>query len=107
VSTNPLNAATLGTIAIFEVVPCSGEMLEELLVPLLPGSEQFKLQQSRAMETSAAFPPKCAFLQQSGMFVIGQEPSPSCAPTPTAPPSIATTRRKAVNNLRIAAERLY
>jgi hypothetical protein len=46
----------------------------------------------------------CAFLQQSGRFDIGQEPSLSCAPTPTAPLAKATTRTKAVNDLRIVEE---
>lgn len=87
-------------IAMSGSVPCCGETLEEVLVPL-PGSEQFKLQQSRAIETSGELPADCAFLQQSGMLVIGQEPSCSCAPTPTAPQSRLTMRAKAVNHLRI------
>lgn len=74
-------------------------MLEEALVLLLPGSEQFRLQQSRAIETTGALLDDCALLQQSGMLAI--EPSPSCAPAPTAPPSIAAMRAKAVSHLRI------
>jgi hypothetical protein len=88
-------------IAVSGSVPCRGETLEEELVPPLPGSEQFKLQHSRAIETSGEVLADCAFLQQSGRFDIGQEPSCSCAPTPTAPPSMAATRVKAVSNFRI------
>jgi len=82
-------------------MPCWGEKLEEELDPPLPGSEQFKLQQSRAIETCGVLLADCAFLQQSGILAI--EPSPSCAPTPTAPPSMAATRVKTVNHLRILA----
>jgi hypothetical protein len=88
-----------GTTAPFGVIVCWGEKLEEVLDPLLPGSEQFKLQQSRAIETPRLLLVDCAILQQSGMLAI--EPSPSCAPTPTAPLSMAATRRKAVTHLRI------
>ena len=76
------------------------EKLEEELDPPLPGSEQFKLQQSRAIETCELPPADCAFLQQSGMPAI--ELSPSCALTPTTPPSMDATRRKAVNHLRMS-----
>src|SRR5712671_6032330 len=76
---------------------CWGELEE--LDPLLPGSEQFKLQQSRAIETPGVLLADCAFLQQSGMLAI--EPSPSCALTPIAPPIMAATRRRAVSQLRI------
>jgi hypothetical protein len=72
--------------------------MAEAFDPLLPGSEQFRLQHSRAIETSGVLLADCAFLQQSGMLVIGHEPSPSCAPTPTAPPSMAATRTIAVNH---------
>jgi hypothetical protein len=95
----PLKGAASVIIAVFGAVPCWGETVEEEL-PLLPGSEQFKLQHSRAIETSGLLLADCAFLQQSGMFVI--EPSPSCAPAPTAPPSMAAMRVKAVNHFRIA-----
>jgi hypothetical protein len=61
---------------MFGAVPCWGETVEEVLVPVLPGSEQFKLQHSRAIETSGVVFADCAFLQQSGRFDIGQEPSP-------------------------------
>jgi hypothetical protein len=93
-----LNGVTLGMAALTGAMPC-GEKVEEVLDPLLPGSEQFKLQHSCAIETSGLLLADCAFLQQSGMFVI--EPSPSCAPTPTAPPSMAAMRVKAVNHFRI------
>jgi hypothetical protein len=53
---------------------CS-EKLDDVLEPLLPGSEQLRLQQSRAIETSAVLFADCAFLQQSDKFDIGQEPS--------------------------------
>ena len=82
-------------------MPGWGAKLEEVLDPVLPGSEQFRLQQSRAIETSEELLAEFAFLQQSGMLVIGQEPSPSCAPTPTAAPSMAATKMKVVNHLRI------
>ncbi len=53
------------------------------------------------METCGLSFVECAFLQQSGMPAI--ESSPACAPTPTAPPSMAATSRNAVNQFRIAA----
>jgi hypothetical protein len=52
-----------------------GEKLVDVLEPLLPGSEQLRLQQSRAIETSAVLFADWAFLQQSGRFDIGQRPS--------------------------------
>ena len=85
----------------FGATPGCGEKLDEAFDPLLPGSEQFRLQHSRAIETSGVLLADCAFLQQSGMLVIGQEPSPSCAPTPTAPPSMTCNKNKAVNQVRI------
>jgi len=88
-------------IIAFGAVPCWGEMVEEELVPLLPGSEQFKLQHSRAIETSGLLLADCAFLQQSGILVIGQEPSCSCTPAPNAPPSMAAMRANAVSHFRI------
>jgi hypothetical protein len=87
--------------AAIGVMPGWGEKLDELFEPLLPGSEQFKLQQRRAIETSGVWLVECAFLQQSGMFVSGHEPSPTCAPMPTAPQSMVTDRAKAVSHLRI------
>jgi hypothetical protein len=88
-------------MAVLRTVPCGGEKFIEVLDPLLPGSEQFKLQQSRAIDTSGVLRAECAFLQQSRIFVIGQEPSCSCAPTPMTPLSKAATRVKIVNNLGI------
>src|ERR1700730_7195220 len=83
-------------------MPCRVEKLEAVLDPPLPGSEQFKLQQSRAIDTSGVPLADCAFLQPSGILAIG--PSPSCASTPMAPPSMAATRRKAISHLRIVVE---
>jgi len=56
--------------------------LEALLDPPL-GSEQFNLQQRRAIETSGALPVDLAVLQQRGIFAFAQDPS--AALTPTAP----------------------
>jgi hypothetical protein len=69
-----------------------GETLEETFEPLLPVSEQFKLQKRRAMATSGVPFADFAFLQQSGRFDIGQELSPACIPAPVAPPNIGTTK---------------
>jgi hypothetical protein len=84
----------------FGATPGCGEKLEAF-DPLLPGSEQFRLQHNRAIEPSAVLPDDCAFLQQSGMLVIGQEPSPSCAPTPIAPPSMAASKMNDVSHFLI------
>jgi len=73
--------------------------LEDAFDPVLPGSEQFKLQHSRAIDTAGALLADCAFLQQSGMLAI--EPSPSCARTPVAPPTMAVTRMNDVSHFRI------
>jgi hypothetical protein len=52
---------------------CWAEKLDEQFdPPLLLGSEQFKLQHIRAIETSGVSLAECAFLQQSGMLPIGQ-----------------------------------
>jgi len=64
-----LKDVALGTIAVFGVVLCGGDKFEEVLVPL-PGSEQLRLQQSRAIETCGVLLADCAFLQQSGMLAI-------------------------------------
>jgi len=56
------------------------------------------------METSGVLFADCAFLQQSGILDIGQEPSRSCAPTPTTLPTMAATRTIPVNHLRIVEE---
>lgn len=76
-------------------------MPEEPFDPLLPGSEQFKLQHKRAMATSGAPLADFAFLQQSGSFDIGQEPSLPCTPAPVMLPSIATARITDVSHCRI------
>jgi hypothetical protein len=96
-----LKGAALGIIAGLGVVPW-GEIPEELFVPPLPGSEQFRLQHSRAMETSGALLVECAFLQQSGMFAIGQLPSCLSACTPTAALAVtASIRRNVVGHFII------
>jgi hypothetical protein len=82
-------------------MPGCGEKMEDAFGPLLPGSEQFRLQHNLAMKTSEVLPADWAFLQQSGMLVIGHEPSPSWAPTPTTPPSMAATKMNAVNHFLI------
>jgi len=91
----------LGMTTPLGALPCEGEKLDEVFDPLLPGSEQLRLQQRRAIETSAVLFAACAFLQQSGRFDIGHEPSFSYAPTPTTPLSIAETSMNAVSHLRI------
>jgi hypothetical protein len=58
------------------VEPCCAEKFGETLPALPPGSEQFKLQQRRAIETSGALLLERAFLQQSGTLLSGQELSP-------------------------------
>jgi hypothetical protein len=69
-----------------------GEILDETFEPASPVSEQFKLQQRRAMATSGVPLADFAFLQQSGSFDIGHELSPACTLPPLAPPNIAKTR---------------
>jgi hypothetical protein len=65
-----LNGTAVGTIALLGVTPCWDEKLEEILDPLLPGSEQLRLQHSRAIEACGVLLAVCAFLQQSGMLAI-------------------------------------
>jgi len=79
-------------------MPCGVETLDEMFNPPLPGSEQLRLQQSRAIETSGVLLADCAFLQQSGKF---DEASFLCEPMPTAPVSIAATIMNTVSPLRI------
>jgi hypothetical protein len=81
-------------------VPVEGEKLEAEFDPVLPGSEQFSLQQRRAIETAGVLSADCAFSQQSG-FAIGHSPAPECAPTPTAASSMARTRTELDNGLHI------
>jgi len=52
------------------------EKLRDALEPPLPGSEQLRLQHSRAIEASVVLFSDWAFWQQSGRFDIGQNPSP-------------------------------
>lgn len=68
-----LKVAAFTPTAVFAIVLCCVEKLDELLVPVLPGSEQFRLQQSRAIEALGPLPR--AFLQQSGSFDVGHVPS--------------------------------
>ena len=67
-----LNCAPLEATGVFSAVPRCAEKLDELLLPVLPGSEQLRLQHNRAIEAAGPLLP--AFLQQSGKFDIG----PSC-----------------------------
>ena len=76
----------------------------EALDPPPRGSEQFRLQQSLAIETSAVLLADCAFLQQSGMLAIGQDPSSACALTPIAALARATISMELVNHFRILDE---
>jgi hypothetical protein len=64
------------------------------------------LQQSRAIETSAVLLADCAFLQQSGMLAIGQEPSSACALTPIAALKRAKISMELVNHFRML-DRIY
>ncbi len=73
----PLKAAA-GITALFAAMPCWAEKLDEVFDPLLPGSEQLRLQHSRAIETSGVLLAEWAFLQQSGILAIGQLPSLPC-----------------------------
>jgi len=68
---------------------------------VLPGSEQLRLQHSRAIEASG--PWRRAFLQQSGSFDIGHEPSRWCAFTPTTPVNMTIVSATDVSHFRIAA----
>lgn len=79
-------------IAVTEIVPRLRDKLEALLDPPLPGSEQFNLQQRRAIETSGALATDRAFLQQTGIFPSAHDPSSALAPT--APPSRAMMAAK-------------
>jgi hypothetical protein len=66
-----LNCAPLKGTQVFRVPRCA-EKPDELLLLVLPGSEQLRLQHNRAIEASGRL--LLAFLQQSGKFDIG----PSC-----------------------------
>jgi hypothetical protein len=73
--------------------------LDEVFELVLPGSEQFRLQQSRAIDAEEVFSADCAFLQQSGTFAIGQEPSRERTPTPITPLTREVMIRKAASRL--------
>lgn len=75
-----------------------------LLDPPVLGSEQFSLQQSRAIETSGALPVDFAFLQQAGIFPSAQDPSAALAPT--VPPARMITIKRHMTRFRIA-RKLY
>jgi hypothetical protein len=94
-----LKAAAFTATAVFAIVLRCVEKLDELLFPVLPGSEQFRLQQTRAIEASG--PLLRAFLQQSGTLDIGHVPSCWCAPTPLTTVSISTLNTAAVSRFRI------
>lgn len=70
---------------IAETVLWFRDRLEALVDPLLPGSEQFSLQQRRAIETWGALSVDRALLQQRGIFPSALDPSSALAPT--TPPS--------------------
>jgi len=67
-------------IAETEIVPSFRDRLEAFVDPLLPGSEQFNLQQRRAIETPGALPVDLAVLQHRGIFAFAQDPSAALRP---------------------------
>jgi len=68
---NTTFCAAVTAIAVFAVVlSCTDKLV---VFAVLAGSEQFSLQQTRAIE--APGPLLRAFLQQSGSFNIGHQPS--------------------------------
>src|SRR6266513_3018039 len=73
--------------------------LEKLIPALLPCSEQFRLQHSRAMDTSGARLANRAALQQASIRAVA--PAPSCALTPLALLSKAMRRIKFTDRFRI------
>jgi hypothetical protein len=89
-------------IAVAELALSFLEKLEAVLDPLLPGSEQFSLQQRRAIETSDAWAVDLAFLQQRGIFLSAEDPS--SALTPTAAPAMATIIAKLKARVSIPGE---
>ena len=91
---------TDGNAALSAVTPDCEKELEAFEV-VAPDCEQFNLQQSLAVETSAVGCLETAFLQHAGRFGSGQDPSLSCAPTPIAALSTAEIRTQAVNHFRI------
>jgi hypothetical protein len=67
-------------IADVGIVPSFLDTFEALVDPPLPGSEQFSLQQRRAIETSGAVPLDRAVLQQRGIFAFAEDPSAALIP---------------------------
>jgi len=72
-TTLELKGTAFTATAACAVVLSWTEKLDEVLLPVLPGSEQFRLQQTRAIEAPCSL--LRAFLQQSGSFNIGHQPS--------------------------------
>jgi hypothetical protein len=68
-----VKGAAFTVTAEFAVALSCTEKPDEPLFPVLPGSEQFRLQQTRAIEAPGTL--LRAFLQHSGNFNIGHEPS--------------------------------
>lgn len=68
-------------IAETEIGPWLLDKFEAFVDPPLPGSEQFSLQQRRAIETWGAVPVDLAVLQQRGIFAFAQVPSAALIPT--------------------------
>jgi len=73
-----------------------------LVNPPLPGSEQFSLQQRRAIDTCGAFAADLAFLQQRGIFLSAKDPSSALAPI--APPARAMRRVRLKARFSITGE---
>lgn len=82
-------------IAETEIGPSFLDRLEALVTPPLPGSEQFSLQQRRAIETSRALPVDLAVLQQRGIFAFAEDPSAALTPTAPAAKAMMITKLKA------------
>jgi hypothetical protein len=89
-------------IAEIEMEPWFLNRFEALVDPPLPGSEQFSLQQRRAIETWGAVSVDLAVLQQRGIFAFAQ--NPSAVLTPTAPLAKAMITEKLRIRVRISAE---
>jgi|GEM_PF-6466186 len=67
-------------MAVAVVVPWFLDKFEAGFDPPLPGSEQFNLQQRRAIETSGALEVALARLQQRGMLPCAGDASTALAP---------------------------
>ena len=96
-----LKAKAFTATAVFAVAVDCAEKLDELPLPVLPGSEQFRLQQTRAIEAPGSL--LRAFLQHSGSFNIGHKPSCSCAPTPAAAVNMTSVSTAEVSRFRVTA----